>query len=411
MFELLFCALFTIFPNYLVKRYIYKQRWGKELTFFTIWYELRWGITACALMTVSLIALIFYYHPSTTNVSTFFRTVTILPESAGRVEKVYIESDQWVKKGEPLFSLESSSQQAAVKAARSTLAEVQAMYSDAVGGLGKAEGQVQVSRARLAQTESDYKRYQILASSGVDLISKQSFEQAKNNVETSLGRLNSNISIRDQMVARVEKILPAKEKHAEDVLEQAIVEFEKTTIYARTSGQIVQLMLRPGDIVNPLLRPAGLLIPSDVVTSQAVQAGFSQLAAPVIKPGVVAEVVCFSKPFTIIPMVVTDVQSSIANGQMRPTDQIIDIQDRNKPGTLTVRLEALYNNGLEGVVPGSKCIANAYTNNHDLIASGELSTSEWIYYHVVDTVGIVQALLLRVQALFIPLQNLVFSGH
>ena len=40
-----------------------------------------------------------------------------------------------------------------------------------------------------------------------------------------------------------------------------------------------------------------------------------------------------------------------------------------QPGTLLVFLEPLYTGGLEGVTPGSSCIANAYSNNHELIAS------------------------------------------
>ena len=85
MFELMFCAFFTILPDFLFKRFAQKKRWGRELTFFTIWYELRWGITGCAILTISLITLVFYYHPSTTNVISIFRTVTILPETPGQV--------------------------------------------------------------------------------------------------------------------------------------------------------------------------------------------------------------------------------------------------------------------------------------------------------------------------------------
>ncbi|MGI9537067.1 MAG: hypothetical protein ACR2PB_08345 [Desulfocapsaceae bacterium] len=118
-----------------------------------------------------------------------------------------------------------------------------------------------------------------------------------------------------------------------------------------------------------------------------------------------------SKPFTIIPMVITDVQIPIASGQLRPTDQMIDLQDLARPGTITARMEPLYQDGLEGVLPGSKFIANAYTNNHELIASGELSTSEFLFYHMVDTVGFVHALLLRIQTLLLPVKTLVFAGH
>ncbi|MGI9569759.1 MAG: HlyD family secretion protein, partial [Desulfobulbia bacterium] len=374
--------------------------------------ELRWGITACVILTVSLITLIFYYHPSTTNVTAMFRTVTILPESSGRVEKVFVENYQIVKKGEPLFSLDSSSQEAAVETARSSLEEIEAEFSLVKADLEEAEGAVSSAESRLTQAKDDLRRTLEVAAGG-DLISERDVELSKNKVVTIEGELASEIARRDEVLANLNTLLPAQQETARDALDQAIVEFEKTVVYAKVSGRVTQLVLQPGDIVNPMLRPAGLLIPdtSDMAGTQAVQAGFHQLAAPIVKPGTLAEITCLSRPFTIIPMVVTSVQSSIAAGQLRPTDQMIDLQDRARAGTMTVRLEPLYENGLDRVLPGSKCIANAYTNNHELIASGQLGTTDFLYYHMVDTVGIVHALLLRIQSLMLPVKTLVFSGH
>jgi multidrug resistance efflux pump len=53
-------------------------------------------------------------------------------------------------------------------------------------------------------------------------------------------------------------------------------------------------------------------------------AGFGQIEAQVIKPGMIAEATCAAKPVTIIPMVVTEVQDYIAAGQVKPTDLLID---------------------------------------------------------------------------------------
>jgi multidrug resistance efflux pump len=412
MLELTLCAFFTILPDYLIKRYFFNKRWGKEINFFTMWYELRWGISACAILTVSLITLIFYYHPSTSNVTTLFRTVTILPESSGRVEKVFVENHQLVKKGEPLFSLDSSSQEAAIETARSSLEEIVAEFSLVKTDLDEAEGEVSSAKSRLVQAKDDLSRILEIAEGGADLVSERTIELTKNKVVTIEGELVSAIARRDEVLANLNTLLPAQQETASNELQQAIVEFEKTVVYAEVSGHVTQLVLQPGDIVNPMLRPAGLLIPdiSEISGQQAVQAGFHQLASPIVKPGTLAEITCLSKPFTIIPMVVTSVQSSIAAGQLRPTDQMIDLQDRARAGTMTVRLEPLYKNGLDGILPGSKCIANAYTNNHELIASGQLGTSEFLYYHMVDTVGILHALILRIQALTLPVQQLVFTG-
>ena len=110
-------------------------------------------------------------------------------------------------------------------------------------------------------------------------------------------------------------------------------------------------------------------------------------------------------------MVVIRIQPVVAAGQLRPTDNLLDTQQRARPGTLTVVMEPLYKNGMEGVMPGSKCIANAYTNNHALLESGKVSGLNALFYHAVDAVGVVHAIIIRIQALVMPIQMLVFGGH
>jgi hypothetical protein len=63
------------------------------------------------------------------------------------------------------------------------------------------------------------------------------------------------------------------------------------------------------------------------------------------------------------------------------------------------------------VTPGSSCVANAYSSNHDLIASKDVGALRRFALHAVDALGLVHALLLRIQALLLPFKTLVFSGH
>jgi len=127
--------------------------------------------------------------------------------------------------------------------------------------------------------------------------------------------------------------------------------------------------------------------------------------------GMVAEATCISKPWTVIPMVVTSVQDYIAAGQFRGGEQLVDTQQVRQPGTILVFMEPIYKGGLEGVTPGSSCIANAYTSNHDVIAAKDTGTGKRIWLHAVDATGIVHAMLLRIQALLLPVKTLVLSGH
>ena len=74
-------------------------------------------------------------------------------------------------------------------------------------------------------------------------------------------------------------------------------------------------------------------------------------------------------------------------------------------------LEPLYDGGLDGVTPGSSCIANAYSSNHDLIESKDTGFLKGMALHAIDALGLVHALILRLQALVLPFSTLVFSGH
>ena len=66
---------------------------------------------------------------------------------------------------------------------------------------------------------------------------------------------------------------------------------------------------------------------------------------------------------------------------------------------------------MDDVNPGSTCIANAYSDHHDELASKDIGFGTWLWYHAVDAVALVHALILRVQAAILPIKILVFSGH
>lgn len=118
-----------------------------------------------------------------------------------------------------------------------------------------------------------------------------------------------------------------------------------------------------------------------------------------------------SKPWTIIPMVVTDVQGAVAAGQVRATEQLVEAQQTAKAGMITAFLEPMFPGGMDAVAPGSSCIANAYSNNHGELTRKDIGFGKWLYLHVVDAVAAVHAMILRVHAAVLPLKILVFSAH
>jgi multidrug resistance efflux pump len=404
------CSLVTILPDYLYRRYAQNKRFGKEITFYSVWYELRWGITGCLMLTISLITMIFYFHPATSAATLFFRTIPILPEGSGRVAEVNVGLSAPVSKGDVIFRLDSSKQEAALETAKRKIAEVDAALVSAEADVTKAEAQIQEAKSAHQQAKDELDVKSELQRRNPGIVPQRDIEKLQVLVDQRQAGIDVAVATKQSATARVSTLLPAEKASAEAALAQAQVDLDKTFVRAGVTGRVEQFALRTGDVVNPLMRPAGILIPEGA-GQRVLQAGFGQIEAQVMKEGMVAEATCVSRPWVIIPMVITSVQDYIAAGQFRGGEQLIEAQNVARPGTILVHLEPLYKGGLEGVTAGSSCIVNAYTSNHEEIVAKETGTGRRVVLHVIDGVGLVHALLLRIQALLLPIKTLVLSGH
>ena len=409
MLELLLCSMLTIFPDYLFRRFVQGKRFGKEITLYSVWFELRWGITLCLILTTLLILTVFYNHPATSSVTLFYRTIPILPEIPGRVAEVNVDYSAHVEKGAPLFKLDSSKQEAAVETARRKIAEVDADMVVAQVDLTKAEHQIDEAKANYQQAVDELETKTELQRRNSGTVPEREIQRLQVLVQGRRATVSATTAARDSAQQKLSTQLQSDKASAEAELAQAEVELSKMVIRAGVAGRVEQFILRVGDVVNPLMRPAGVLIPDNA--GRVLTAGFDQIEAQVMKVGMIAEVTCVSKPFTIIPMVVADLQKYIPAGQFRGGEQLLDPQQVTQPGTLITFLEPLYKGGLDGVTPGSSCIANAYSSNHDEIVAPETGTLRRVALHVVDGLALVHALLLRIQALLLPFKTLVFGGH
>jgi multidrug resistance efflux pump len=272
------------------------------------------------------------------------------------------------------------------------------------------------SEAQIQQANSDYKQAKDELDVKSDLqrrnpgiVPQRDIEKLQVLVDGRQAAIDAATAAKQSEEIQVSTLLPAAKASAEAALDQAQVELDKTVVRAGVDGRVEQFLLRPGDVVNPLIRPAGVLIPVGA-GQRSWQAGFGQIEAQVLRPGMVAEATCSSLPWTIIPMVITSVQDYIAAGQFRGGEQLVEVSNA-RPGTLLAVLEPLEKDGLADVTAGSSCIVNAYTSNHEEIASKDTPALRGFVLHAIDTVGLVHAMLLRIQALLLPIKTLVLSGH
>ncbi len=277
-----------------------------------------------------------------------------------------------ITKGAPIFRLDSSKQEAAVETARRKIAEVEASQVVARGDIVVAEGKIQEARAAHQQTLDELETKQELYRRNPGNVPFREIERLQVSLKGRQGAIASATAAKEAAEARLSSLLPAEKASAEAALAQAEVDLQKTVIRAGVNGRVEQFVLRVGDLVNPMMRPAGVLIPEGA-GRRALQAGFGQIEAQIMKVGMIAEVTCVSKPFTIIPMVVTDVQDYIAAGQFRGGEQLIEAQQVTAGHASRVSRASLRGRA-RGITPGSSCIANAYSSNHDMIAAKDTGT-------------------------------------
>ena len=361
-------------------------------------------------LTVLLITMIFYYHPSTTNAVSFFRTVPLLPESSGRVEEIYVNLRDKVKAGQPIFKLDSSKQEAALETARRRIAEVDAAMEQAKVELEEGDGKIQEAQGAYQQAIEELETKRELQRRNASTVAQREIERLENVVSARQGALATAIANKKSVQTQIASLLPAQKASAEAARAEAQVDLDKTVVHALIDGMIEQFTLRKGDIVNPVMRPAGN---PDPCRCRAV--GAHRRLRPDRSPGHEARHDCrgdLHRQAGHHHSHGRDGSTGLYRGRAAQADgRPCRCAATGKPGTLTVYLEPLYEGGFAGIPPGSQCIANAYTNNHDLLADKNISTGRWLFLHAVDAVALVHALILRLQALVLPLQTLVFSGH
>jgi multidrug resistance efflux pump len=356
--------------------------------------------------------VVLYNHPSSANATSLFRTISLFPEVGGRVSEVYVDYNQKVKKGDPLFKMDTTRQEAALERARLQVVEVDASMATAKADVLTSEGKLQEAKGALEQAQDELRTKSTLQQRNADIVAAREIEKLQTLVATRQGTVDAAAAAKESAQTKITTVLPAQKASAEAGLAEAQVELDKMTTYAGVDGRVDQFVLRVGDIVQPapVTRAAGILIPEGAGENRLF-AGFNQIEAQVLEVGMIAEATCISKPMTIIPLVVTKVQSVIAAGQITGTNVLTEMQKIGPPGTVLAFLEPLYDGGLNDVPPGSSCIANVYSNHHEELESKDIGSLKKIYLHIVDTVALIHALVLRMQAIVLPLKALVFGGH
>lgn len=200
----------------------------------------------------------------------------IIPRVSGYVNKVFIKDNDFVKKGDTLFTIDQKDYQLKIDEATAALAAAEGSFQVSKADIGSilasvsvsdanvksATGNIQSAKIKLGLATNDFNRYSNLYKNHT--ITKQQYEQAlaaKQEAENQVLILQQQekASSFQKSVIQAKSIVSNKEtdvaaaniKRAQALLESAQLNLSYTVITAAIDGQVSKIDIQPGQLVQP----------------------------------------------------------------------------------------------------------------------------------------------------------------
>jgi HlyD family secretion protein len=198
--------------------------------------------------------------------------VLVGSEQGGRVETLSVEEGDSVKKGDPIFTLESTEQEAEVAAAKSRVTEAEARLDDAKqqmqrpteidvleAALAQAKAMLVQSSLTLDRTQTLFEKHWVSQAQLDDAKAQHDRNQAavaEAEKRISAAKLPNRSGLIDAAAASVEAA-----RHA---LEQAQKNLAKRQVFAPAPGTVEEVYFRPGEVVKEGQAVIALLPPQNL---------------------------------------------------------------------------------------------------------------------------------------------------
>lgn len=200
----------------------------------------------------------------------------IIPKVSGYVDKVYIKDNDFVKKGDTLFTIDKRDYQLKIDEASAALMAAEGNFEVSKADIGSAlanisvsdanvqsaGGNIETAKIRLGRITSDYNRYENLYKN--HSITKQQYEQAlaaKQEAESQIRILQqqekassyqkSVIVAKSKVSDKQTEVAAANIKRAKAMLDAANLNLSYTVITAAIDGQVSKIDIQPGQLVQP----------------------------------------------------------------------------------------------------------------------------------------------------------------
>ena len=245
---------------------------------------------------ITLILCLNYYTPITSDIRVLNRSVDINPQILGRVTKVYVKSNQEVKKGDTLFTLDPDTYIFEIKALEAKLKSSESSLTADTDKIESARGTVITIQSQLKLANKRVLQYQELVNSGA--ANKFDLEQAQSTVAETEGKLKSAKAELQVLESKVSGVYNGQNSNLAEInakIEQAKWNLKQTVVLAPTDGLIPNVQINPGTILSAF-KSAFVLIQKE----QSVVGLFAQNELQAVKPGDEVEISLRTEPGKVI---------------------------------------------------------------------------------------------------------------
>lgn len=200
----------------------------------------------------------------------------IIPRVTGYITKVYVKDNDYVKKGDTLFTIDDKDYAVRLEDAKAALLAAEGNFAVSKADVGSAQANVSVSesnvqsaggnietaRIRLKLAAADFERYSNLYKN--HSITKQQFEQAEAAKLEAQSQLNilqdqqkassfqkSATIARSNVSNKQTEVASANIKRAQAALDAAELNLSYTVVTATADGQVSKISIQPGQLVQP----------------------------------------------------------------------------------------------------------------------------------------------------------------
>ncbi len=271
--------------------------------------------------------------------------VRISPKITGIIEKLYIDDNQHVKKGDLLLVIDDRDYQ--VKYDQAKAAYEMALYRQKSAVVDKVSAETDLKVAK-----QDFERYKNLFEKGA--VSQQEYDQAKSKYDVA----KANYATAQQAVFSKEKnkVADAELKRLEAAMKQAELELSYTKIYAPDDGKITNRSAEEGAYIN-----AGAPLFSIVPDKRWVVANFKETQLDGMRVGQPVRIKVDAYPHLKLMGKVDSIQSSTgAKTSMFPPENAVGsyvkvVQRVPVKIVFTDKLDPQYN-----IEPGMSVVPKVY---------------------------------------------------